>query len=92
LINSANGGTYKFSSRTGEGSTDWSGTPTFLGGEDITAASYDTKSAVIYTSWGKPEKSSGVDDVEFVITAKAQESAKPWDYVDYITFNITATF
>lgn len=89
IVNNAQGGIYKFSSISG---WDTKTTVTFLDSKDITESD---KEAVIYKNTA-PEvlknDTAWAYDIEFKITAKAQETAAPWSYEDYITFLVVANF
>ncbi len=64
------------------------------GANGLDAAKEITENATEYNVYttDKPEATSGVDDVEFVVSATSQAETPAGDYEDYVTFTVTGNF
>lgn len=69
-----------------------SSSPTFTSsGLLITQINNNTLEHTVYTT-NKWESTTGIDDVEFIVSATSVAETTAWDYEDTITFTVTGNF
>lgn len=80
---------YKYSSikNTSNDSSYTMLTTDLSGGANV----FDTAEHTIYTS-DKPEATTSVDDVEFIVEVETTAETPAWEYEDHVTFTVTANF